>query len=237
LAQRTAAVEARKHLLQVLLDLPLDGSRTVVQALAGEDAVQAELRGLAQNSRLTTEVDEPMPGQDGRCVVKAELDLAGPVAQRLVPVGEPFQTGLPFKLDMDPALAPPSAVTPADEAYRQSLAELGGFTGVVVDARGLGLRPALLPRIMDRNGLGAYGPFQASRAVAVDQGIVVYVTERSDPRLAQRAGADPLWVRGLAAIGDPACDVVVSVDDGALIRKVFEKQELRAAGALVVLVD
>ena len=237
LAQRTAAVEARKHLLQALLGLPLDGSRTVAQALAGQSEILAELRGLAQNSRLTTTVDEPGLGRDGTSTVLAELDLAGPVAERLVPMAEAFQTGLPFKLDLPPDAAHVAAEPLADAAYRQSLAELGGYTGVVVDARGLGAVPALLPRVMDRNGLGVYGPFLASRSVAVNQGMAVYVLERSDPRLAERVGADPLWVRALGAAGEPACDLVVSVDDGALVRKVFEKQELRESGALVILLD
>ena len=237
LAQRTAAVEARKHLLQALLDLPLDGSRSVAQALAGQNKILAELRGLVQNSRLTTQVTDPALGRDGSCTALAELDLPGPVAERLAPVAEAFQTGLPFQVDMASGNATQGAAPLADAAYRQSLAELGGYTGVVVDARGLGVVPALLPRIMDRDGLGAYGPFLASREAAVSRGMAMYALERSDPRLAGRVGADPLWVRAVGVAGDPACDLVVSVEDGALIRKVFEQQQLRDAGALAILLD
>lgn len=64
------------------------------------------------------------------------------------------------------------------------------YTGVIFDARGLKVTPALAPVVYGQDGQGAYGVFLVSRANAVDKGVVGYATT-----------ADPAALRGASVPG------------------------------------
>jgi len=60
----------------------------------------------------------------------------------------------------------------------------GAVSGLIVDARGLGLRPAMAPKVLDQNGQEVYGSKFVSREYAVDIGMVAM--KRRQPRLQKR---------------------------------------------------
>ena len=55
-----------------------------------------------------------------------------------------------------------SAATPGASSNQGSNADSGptsgGVTGIIIDGKGLGLRPAMSPRIMNQSGSVVYGP-------------------------------------------------------------------------------
>ncbi|MGE4554072.1 MAG: hypothetical protein AB7D57_13250, partial [Desulfovibrionaceae bacterium] len=197
----------------------------------------AQLRGLVQNSRLDVRTLAPEGETDGRCTAVATLSLLGPAGELITPLVEPFLSSIPSQTTLQEGLAlpPPGPAAEGDPAYRASMAELGGYTGVLVDARGLGLRPAWLQRVVDAAGLGAYGAFCVGRSAATGQGLALFIADRTDPRVAGRLGASPLYVRALAVSG--GSDLVVSQADGDLMRSSFAARGDRPLSPLVVLLD
>jgi len=90
-------------------------------------------------------------------------------------------------------------------------------TGLVVDARGLGLKPALLPRILDEGGGEIYSARQVSRQSAVEQGLVGYAKDIAAAQRNIRVTDKPLLVKGIKAIGKEKTDVVIPDSDAATV--------------------
>jgi len=90
-------------------------------------------------------------------------------------------------------------------------------TGLVVDARGLGLKPALLPRIIDEGGGEIYSSRQVSRQCAVEQGLVGYAKDVAAAQRNVRVTDKPLLVKGVKAVGKEKTDVMIPDSDAATV--------------------
>lgn len=86
---------------------------------------------------------------------------------------------------------------------------VGATSGLVLDARGLELKPALAPRLRAVDGRSLYGIETMTGHAASLRTPVVYVTDPADPVAVRRAGEQPLFVRVLA-VADGS-DLVVDV--------------------------
>lgn len=93
------------------------------------------------------------------------------------------------------------------------------YTGLVVDARNIGIQPAMAIRILDENGRDVYGPAFASREFAVQKGMSGYETDFDAATANPRIGDAPLIVKGLRTEGPGQCDIVIANADAARIRK------------------
>ena len=101
------------------------------------------------------------------------------------------------------------------------------FTGVIVDASGLGLEATFSPVIYDENGRGIYGMKNINPDFAISKGMVEYAMNRDQAIANSRAGASPLVVKAVAVKGGTnsvnKVNVVVSVNDGDKILLANEK--------------
>jgi hypothetical protein len=95
----------------------------------------------------------------------------------------------------------------------------GGVTGIIIDGKGLGLRPAMSPRIVNQSGSVVYGPGQYSRDYAASNGVVGYAKSLEQAKADPRVQGNPLIIRGSSVSGSSAADLVVSnVDAGKIAR-------------------
>ena len=86
---------------------------------------------------------------------------------------------------------------------------IGGFTGLVVDCRNLGLRPVMSPVIKNAEGTPIYGHKNLDYDKVVAQGMAAYTT---DPEKLTRAGSHPLVVRAVS-LDNHNGNPVISVAD------------------------
>lgn len=91
-------------------------------------------------------------------------------------------------------------------------------TGIILDARGLGGRPAMAPRILDETGEEAYGPSYVTREYAVQRAMAFYTRSMEAPGLSERVGSNPMIVRALRADGIKRCDFIISNADASTVR-------------------
>ena len=85
---------------------------------------------------------------------------------------------------------------------------IGGYTGLIVDCRGLGLTPAMSPVIKNANGQAIYGYKNLDYNKVVSGGMAGYTT---DIAKAARAGSNPLVVQAIRV--DNHANPVLSVAD------------------------
>lgn len=107
-----------------------------------------------------------------------------------------------------------------------SIAFKGGVaTGLVIDGSGLGLRPALLPRIVDEQGREVYVGQVVTRTNAVEQGVAGYAKDVSAAANNFRVTDNPAVIKGLSAAGASRTDVVIGQADAQTLRRLSSKGE------------
>ena len=97
-------------------------------------------------------------------------------------------------------------VTPAEIVPTGSA--VGGYTGVIIDCTGLGLRPAMSPVIKAENGQPIYGYKNLDVDKVVASGMASYAHSDAE---ATRAGANPLRLRAVSV--DHNANPVLSASD------------------------
>lgn len=112
------------------------------------------------------------------------------------------------------------------------------YTGLVVDARGLGVMPALAPRVLDSEGKEIYGAAVVSRDWAIKNGMVGYAKTVDGARgLKDRIGDNPAVIKGVRAEGASKTDLVLSADDAASLRSATQNLKFLNEARVVFVVD
>lgn len=120
------------------------------------------------------------------------------------------------------------------EASKIPISQEKKYSGVVIDARGLGLKPGISPKIMTDAGDLFYGASLLNKGLGGRQGVVYY----SDSILAaqQRAGDKPLIIKALGTLGDLATDLLIP--EIALVEMGVELfKDITGAGKVAVVTE
>lgn len=228
LALRKAATSARKQMLDMILSVRIDGKRTVSAFLSEDDEMAARVRGVVQNSPME---QAPQSGAGG--TVRVSERLRGKLAELILPTTIPFQSGIPPKL----STSMEQNLSVELETFEEAGNAAGGYTGIIVDARGLQVTPALAPVIYGQDGVGAYGPFLVSRQSAIDKGVIAYATTAAPAALRSRVGSRPLVVKGLSVFGSWRTDILVSTPMARMIRGVMRGADALKHCRAVIVID
>lgn len=106
--------------------------------------------------------------------------------------------------------APPvQTMASAAETTLPAVTTSGSYTGVIVDATGLGADRALWPRLLDQDGSVLYGNYDLSDDFLYNEGAVQYATSLEEAKGLSRAGSNPLVVKASATQGAYKADLVL----------------------------
>jgi hypothetical protein len=180
-----AAQVARQRLLTAVGQLRLDAGHTVESALQEARDKRQALATLV----AAAEVVQTRYLPQGAVESTVQVPLFGRLAALLWPEVV-------------------AASAPAAEATS------GVYTGIVIDARGLALQPALFPRILDEDGQVLYAPESVQAEVAMQQGYVAYTSVMDSPLVESRVGKNPLLLRARRTAGPARVNVIMSRADG-----------------------
>lgn len=109
------------------------------------------------------------------------------------------------------------------EAYQNSYAKSDfsatrvpvKYSGLVIDARKLGINPSFAPRIYTPTGKLIYGPEFVMARTGSERGLAAFVTSMSHPEVIHRAGRNYLLTAALGVMGKNSTDLVISQQDAA----------------------
>ena len=210
MAVRAAELTARKNLLEILQGVRIDSASTVQNRMLGSDVVRSEVSGVLQNSRIL----ETEERADGSVEVTVGVSLHGGLGAILLPRTMPVRQ----------AATAPRTVE-------------GGPTGLLVDAKGLGARPAMTPRIVDENGREIYGVSVASRTHAVEQGMAGYAKDREQAMGNPRIKGRPHVVKAVRAEGPNRTDLVIAAQDAEVLRGLAAQNDFLEKCRVMILLD
>lgn len=200
LARRAAIVDAYRNLAETIQGVRVDAETTMQNLQITSDVVKTKVSGLIQGAKILRE--QAMADGSYKVVIAVNLYGEGSLADIALNQVKPDRI-----VDFPQAAAPQySTGSP--------------YTGVVVDARGLGLEATFSPRIYDENGRIIYGNMYIDTNLAISQGMVDYAPTAEMAQAAEsgqsRAGSCPIVVKAIA-VKDNNCNVVISNADAEKI--------------------
>jgi len=211
MALRAAQVDAYRNLLEVVQGVRVDSETEVKDFTVASDVIKAKVEGLVKGAQLIKRDYL----SDGTVEVTLRMPLYGEsaIANVIMPLPKPAKA--------EPAPAAPAA--PAPPAGPQVTAPPPApaapevFTGLVVDARGIQLRPTMKPKILDEGGQEVYGYMMVDQTYANQQGISSYSKDLTAAQGNPRVTNNPLTVKALRSEGPTKGDVVISAADASKI--------------------
>jgi hypothetical protein len=206
-AVQAATQAARQGLLRIFDQVRFDATQMLRQAVRQAEAPRQELEALVVHATVVE--TRYFPG--GAVETAVQLPFAGQLTALFLPAV--------------------SSVTPDGEPRVEAV-----HTGVVIDARGLAIQPALFPKIMDERGQTLYAPESVDREAAVQQGYVAYAKAFDQAPAQARVGEHPLVLRALRVAGETRVDLVLSDAEATRIRDYAATRRLvRQCRVLIVM--
>ena len=220
LARRAARIDGARNLLELIQGVNLDSTTSLKNAMAQSDTVTVNMNGVLQSLR---EVGQPKYFSDRTVQIKVSASLRAVVPAELV-YGD--SGGAPRMLEAPGSVPVGGMVNPAVS-----------YSGLIIDARGTGVLPAMAPKVFDPDGREVYGSAYVSREWAVTQGVVGYVKTIEAARADDRVKGSPATVKAVEAKGANKADLVISKTDADTIRAIAQRQNFLSEGRVMVVLD
>lgn len=235
MALRAAQLDAYRNLLEVTKGVRVNSVTVVEDSMVSSDMIRSQVDGMVKGAQVIKK--EYL--SDGTVEVTIAMSLRGGFAQLILPQDikpVPEIRTIPPAPPQVPEGAmpapPPAMPEPATPAVAPAV-----YTGLVVDARGLGARPAMSPKILDERGQEVYGSAYVSREYAVQQGMAGYAKDMTASQTNPRVTDQPLTVKGLKTEGAGQSDLVINNVDADSIRGAAENLSFLKKCRVMIVLD
>ena len=225
--------EAVHNLMLTLVRMRMNHQNCISDILHSEAYAQDKVKEMISTAKVVRE--KPLDG--GGVEVTVEMQLFGGFAQLMLPPDvrqvEPIKPLVDPKMGDDQRIRTDSLTQNASRARPNS-----AYTGLLVDARGIGASPSMVPMIFNENGQEVYGPAYVSREFAVQHGMCRYIRGAMDgAAVLPQVAPNPLIVKGLRTVTEGSCDIVISNADASILRGTSSHLEFLKQCRVVIVLD
>ena len=190
MAREAAIMAAQRNLIAVVQGMQINSTTTMRDLILENDTVNRNISGTLRGAQI---IEEELTN-DGGYYVKMRVPIYG--------VGESIASAILPALRPN---APQAFNTPNLQNLEPSIIQdiqYGEYSGVIVDASGLGLTETFSPVIYDTSGRAVYGIENLQNdALIISEGMVSYSNSINDATAIQRAGNAPLIVKAVSVRG------------------------------------
>jgi hypothetical protein len=195
---------ARLNLLETVKRIKIDSKRSVGELADKNKTIRTQIKDMVYDATEIEKFRKYM--SDGSVEVHLQMNLRGGFTQLILPQAIRQIEGI--KQIIPGASA---AAVDTDTVSEEN-------TGLLVDARGIELHPALVFKILDENLEEVFGPAFVSREFVVQHGMAAYYTDiqaaRADPRVVHQ----PLIVKALRTDWPSRSNIVISNTDASKLK-------------------
>lgn len=195
---------AKANILRALGEVRIDAYRPLSAILAEDETIAARVAEMVEASDIANNTLL----SDGSLEITMQFSLLGGFSQLILP--QEIEQVESIKAMNNPSAGQKDPSSPTRDA--------DGYSGLIVDARGIGARPALVPVLVDENGKEVYSPAFVSREYAVQRGICEYTRSMEGIEQSPRVMPKPLLIKGLHTMGQNGCNIVISNADAFKLR-------------------
>jgi len=230
MAQRAAHVVALRNLLEIVKGVRVDSATLVENYMVTSDVIKTQVSGFVKGAQITKTDFQT----DGGVEVTVRMPLWGTDSLITAFMNE-------------------KSVKPQDIPAGPMSEE--GFTGLVIDARGVGVKPAFFPVILDQTGMVLYGPDMVDRSIAEKEGLAGYQTLPKNAELSAvfgegarvirpvavaagvREGRRPLKIKGADKAGTLNANIMISSEDAKKIKGDVQMRVALKRSKVVIVTD
>lgn len=209
MAERAAKLDALRNILETIQGIQITSARNAGDIMSNGE-VKSRIQGMAQGFKVV----DTKYYSDGSVDVIVQMPIDENLTNALVEKPKAAASKPARKLNTD---GPES------------------FTGLVINARGLGVTPSMAPRVVDESGKEVYGAEIVSEKGLQQGGIASYA--KNDDQAKERTGAKPMVMKALRLADKSKTDVVIANGDADKLRDPNTNLSFLADGKVVILVD
>lgn len=220
MARGAAKADAYRNAAEVINGVRVNSHTFVENYVMKSDEIRIVVEGFVRGARIIRVNQQ----QDGIIELTIELPLGGQAGLTTL-LNRPEVTSLYDQEEPLPYGFPDSAETPR-------------YTGVIIDARSLKVKPALYPKVFDYEGYLLYASTMVNMARPGFTTIVAYARSLEAARKLPRLGSNPLVVTAENAVstgGGDQTDLILGVEAARAFRGL--PPEVIQNGAVVFLID
>jgi hypothetical protein len=207
-AERVAKLDALRNILETLKGVRIGSEVTVQNEMVTNEKMKTTIEGVARNFKVV----RTKYFSDGGVDLVVQMSLDGELASTLIKPGSKA------------AVAPAGAGQPKN-------------TGLIIDARGIGIRPALSPRVLDESGNVLYGSDFVDPKSLEANGVVGYFRNIEVAKKDTRVASEPLVIKALKRSADSKTDLVLSNADAMKLQGKDANVKYLTEGKVIIVVD
>ncbi len=216
-----ARAHASRNIIAILKQIKISPDLSVGKYASSHDVILAGIEKTAQDAVIT------------RQLYTSAMDLDVQMETRIF--GGFLQLVLPDHIRQIPKIT--EQKTKDNSKLRQIPINRILYTGLIVDARGLGLEPILYPTIVNEQGKEIYSSLFVSREFAVQYGVATYLCDMETVRTGVRTGINPLMFKALRKAENKTGAIVVSMADTKTLEKATERHKFLKECRVVIMTD
>jgi hypothetical protein len=220
--------------VSVLRSTYFDENQTVAEYLTFNPKVARKFDRV----RLQATKSETKFMSDGTVANQYEIQLTGQILQTLMPktggglpvgpmacptCGQPWPEGH----DVPPGVS----LVPIEDGSGPV------YTGVLIDARGVDLNPALFPKIVNEDSRTIYGPEFFIPTYASERGSVGYYNNMAMALADDRVGYNPLRINAIRSTGRNTTNLIIANLDAKRLHGTAENLKLLERCRVVIVTD
>ena len=235
-AKRAAIDEAYGRMIEMANEVRVDAESTTRNYINENRVVHTKVSGMVKNAEIA-KINQLEDGSY-QIMMKMPMDGVKGLGSALLPVQmEKIRKvrviSSASREDMM-TKSKPSTSKPVPEATAK---RAENYTGLIIDARGLGAKPAMYPRILTEGGDSVYDVSSANPNATIEEGLVAYRKNLNASKEVARIGNNPLIIKASKVSGKYGADIVVSDSDAQKIYQADSKSGILGEAKVVVVID
>jgi len=219
LAERAATVVAQRNLLEIVKDVRVDSDTRVRDYTAERDSVYQRIEHVVKSAQPRHPASRDSLG--GTVEIELQCNLYG-------------DSGVAGALLPQSAAGPRSGDISAGGLSRLAVEFLRQYSGLVLDAGAIELKPALFPRIYDESGALLLDPREYLTYAGEPGTCAVQYVGSLGPILARPEFGQPLVLKVKAARGKLGADIVLARGDAHMLKGMKDGLEFLIDGGRIL---
>jgi len=227
IALKTARHLAYEKLAETVREIRINSDAAYDRELMRDSNLRTGVDAVIQGAKIIEETNTQLSDGSIWAQVRLGIHIIGP---------DSLMSGtLPWLERQAPSEAKPREESVAPVKPSSSEAAVSP-TGLIIDAGGLDLRPAMAPKVLGEDGSMVYGFHEVDREHMVNFGLAGYARSIEQAKGCGRVGESPLVVRA-RKVGAIGCDLVVSNEDADRIRRQFSSSKALSECRVTIVVN
>ncbi|MBU1344702.1 MAG: hypothetical protein KKE44_18510 [Proteobacteria bacterium] len=213
----SARADANRQIIEILKQIKINNALSVEAYASKNDIILAGMEKTARDATLSKQYYTSALSVE----ITIETSMFGGFLQLVLPE----------------EIRQISQISPEISRKKSTANPENLYTGLIIDARGLGVESVLNPVIVSEQGHDVYSSSFISREFAVQNGVCKYICDMDQALKGKRIGNHPLVFKGLRKEGKQNTVIVISMSDYGLLEKVSERHQFLKECRVVIVQD